>query len=103
MVAAAPPASDLQSIAALDQRLSNAVRGVRILRTVALPAAQAESFLAAHAAGRLRMPVADYHAPDLSAARAELDAILVAIPHAHPLGGYLQRAASAWRDATLML
>ena len=103
MAAIASPAADLQSIAALDQRLGNAVRGVRILRTVALPAALAAPFLAAHAAGRTRMPQVEYRRPDLSAARAELEAILAAIPHAHPLGGYLQRAASAWRDATRML
>jgi uncharacterized protein (TIGR02421 family) len=93
----------LRRIAALDQRLSAAVRGVRILRAVALPSAQAESFLAAHAAGHLRMPVADYHAPDLSAARAELAAVLAAIPRTHPLSGYLLRATGAWHRATLML
>ena len=103
MTAVSPAAPDLQRIAVLDQRLTAAVRGVRILRTVALAPAQAAPFLAAHAAGRLRMPQPDYRPPDLSAARAELDAILAAIPHAHPLGGYLQRAASAWRSATLML
>lgn len=95
--------SALAEIAALDRRLTAVVRGVRILRTVALPPGQASPFLAAHAAGRLRLPRPEYEAPDLSAERAELESIGVEIPHMHPLGGYLRRAVNAWHAATLML
>lgn len=97
------PADDLGPIAALDRRLTQAVRGVRILRTVALPPAQGQAFLAGHAAGQLRMPQPAYRAVDLREARAELEAIHAAIPRGHPLAGYLQRATDAWHTATLML
>ena len=96
-------AADLQRIAALDQRLTVAVRGVRILRTVALPPAEAPAFLAAHAAGRTRMPRPAYHVPDLREARAELETIHAAIPRAHPLAAYLLRASDAWHTAAHML
>lgn len=93
----------LEQVAALDRRLTVAVRGVRILRTVALSPEAARTFLEAHAAGRPRLPRPAYQAPDLSAERAELDAIAAEIPRSHPLGGYLERAVGAWYAAMLML
>lgn len=95
--------ADLAVIAALDRRLTQAVRGVRVLRTVALPPAQAQLFLEAYAAGRARLPRPDYRAPDLREARAELAAIHAAIPRQHPLSGYLLRTSDAWHTATYML
>lgn len=96
-------ATGLETIAALDRRLTAAVRGVRILRTVALPPQALQDFVAADAAGRTRLPHSDYLRPDLAAERAELEAIIAAVPRQHPLSGYLLRACAAWLQAAHML
>ncbi len=67
-----PP--DLQHCAALDQRLLAAVKGIRILPTVAWPASLENRMIADYAAGRYALPEVAYQRPDLPAARAELAA-----------------------------
>jgi uncharacterized protein (TIGR02421 family) len=96
---------DLQHIAALDQRLLAAVKGIRILPTVAWPASLENRMIADFAAGRFALPAVQYPRPDLAAARAELTAIQqeAAALGDDPLGDYLARTAESWRIAAEML
>ena len=98
-----PP--DLQHCAALDQRLLAAVKGIRILPTVAWPASLENRMIADYAAGRYALPEVAYQRPDLAAARAELAAIEreTAALGGDPLGDYLARTAESWRIAAEML
>jgi uncharacterized protein (TIGR02421 family) len=99
--AAAPRA--LRRCAALDKRLVEAVRGIRVLDTVAWPASVERRFLGDLQHGRETLPRVEYHAPDFSAQRAELDAIIAKADAAHPLGAYLRRSAASWQTAARML
>jgi uncharacterized protein (TIGR02421 family) len=101
-------APGLQRYAALDQRLLAAVRGIRILATVAWPASLETRMIAAYAQGRFTLPEVSYARPDFAAARAELAAIEAATgghdpQDADPLGDYLRRTAKSWRIAAEML
>ena len=95
----------LQPVAALDQRLLAAVKGIRILPTVAWPASLETRMIADYAAGRFALPEVQDQRPDLAAARAELAAIEreTAALGGDPLGDYLARTAESWRIAAEML
>jgi len=99
--AALPPV--LQHCADLDKRLVEAVRGIRVLATVAWPARVERRFLEDLQRGREALPRFDYRAPDLSAQRAELAAIVSEADAAHPLGAWLTRNAASWQTAARML
>ena len=71
---AAALSDGLQRCAELDRRLVEAVRGIRVLSTVAWPARVERRFLEDLQRGREALPRFDYRAPDLSAQRAELAA-----------------------------
>ncbi|HVX04757.1 MAG TPA: flavohemoglobin expression-modulating QEGLA motif protein [Rhodanobacteraceae bacterium] len=101
MDAAAPAA--LRRCAALDRRLVNAVRGIRVLDTVAWPAAVERRFLDDLQHGREIVPRFEYRVPDLSVQRAQLDAIAAKADASHPLGAYLRRSAESWQTAARML
>ncbi|WP_449427352.1 flavohemoglobin expression-modulating QEGLA motif protein [Rhodanobacter umsongensis] len=106
-------APELQRYAVLDQRLLAAVKGIRILPTVAWPASLEDRMIAAYGQGRFVLPEVTYARPDLGAARAELEAIereaggsdaSTADPiDADPIGDYLRRTAESWRVAAEML
>jgi uncharacterized protein (TIGR02421 family) len=89
--------------AALDRRLVEAVRGIRVLDTVAWPAAVERTFLDELHHGRETLPHFEYRTPDFSAQRAELAAIAAAADAQHPLGAYLARSAASWQTAACML
>lgn len=96
--------SDLQHVAALDQRLLAAVKGICILPTVAWPASLENRLIADFAAGRFALPDVQYQRPDHAVARAELDAIEdEALALGGALGEYLARTAESWRIAAEML
>ncbi|BFI94828.1 MAG: flavohemoglobin expression-modulating QEGLA motif protein [Rhodanobacter sp.] len=98
------PPLDLQHVAALDQRLLAAVRGIRILPTVAWPASLENRLIADFAAGRFALPEVQYSRPDLGAARAELESIeSEALALGGALGEYLARTAESRRIAAEML
>lgn len=101
MDAAAPGA--LRRCAALDKRLVEAVRGIRVLDTLAWPAAVERRFLEDLQRGRETLPCIDYRVPDFSAQRTELAAIAAKADASHPLGAYLQRSAASWQTAARML
>ncbi|HJR10853.1 MAG TPA: flavohemoglobin expression-modulating QEGLA motif protein [Rhodanobacteraceae bacterium] len=102
MKSAAPNAT-LRRCATLDKRLVEAVRGLRVLDTVAWPAAVERRFLDDLHHGRETLPRFEYHPPDFSAQRSELDAIASAADASRPLGAYLQRSAASWQTAARML
>ena len=102
MHAAAPP-TELQRCADLDRRLVEAVRGIRVLATVAWPAAVERRFLEDLRRGRETLPRFVYRAPALSAQRAELAGIASMADASHPLGAYLARSAASWQTAARML
>ncbi|MDE2498291.1 MAG: DUF1704 domain-containing protein, partial [Xanthomonadaceae bacterium] len=102
-MSAVAPTSALRRCATLDKRLVEAVRGLRVLDTVAWPAAVERRFLDDLHHGRETLPRFEYHAPDFSAQRSELDAIASAADASRPLGAYLQRSAASWQTAARML
>jgi uncharacterized protein (TIGR02421 family) len=93
----------LQRYADLDQRLLAAVKGIRILSSVAWPASLEDRMIAAYAKGHFSLPQVSYQAPDFSAERAELAAIEREAGYDDPLGEYLCRTAESWRIAAEML
>lgn len=99
----AAPNAALRRCAALDKRLVEAVRGIRVLDTVAWPAAVERRFLDDLHHGRETLPRFEYQAPDFSAQRAELHAIASEADASHPLGAYLRRSAASWQTAACML
>ena len=101
-------APELQRYAVLDQRLLTAVKGIRILPTVAWPASLEDRMIAAYGQRRFALPEVTYARPDLGVARAELEAIEREAGDggpsaADPIGDYLRRTAESWRIAAEML
>lgn len=94
---------ELQRYADLDHRLLGAVRGIRILPTVAWPASLEDRMIEGYAKGRYTLPDVQYQRPDLAEARAELAAIEREAGDQDPLGEYLKRTAESWRIAAEML
>jgi uncharacterized protein (TIGR02421 family) len=99
----AAPATSLKRCAELDRRLVTAVRRIRVLDTVAWPAAVEQQFLDDLKRGHETLPRFAYRPPDFSAQRAELAAISAAADTARPLGAYLARSAASWQTAARML
>jgi uncharacterized protein (TIGR02421 family) len=97
------PDASVQRYAELDRRLLHAVRGIRILSTVAWPASLEARWLADHARGRIGLPRIEYPRPDLGAARAELSALGEDAGDGHPLADWLRASAASWNTAAGML
>lgn len=95
--------SQRQRCAALDKRLVEAVRDIRVLDTVAWPAAVERKFLDELHEGRETLPCFAYRTPDFSSQRAELAAIAAAADAHRPLGAFLARSAASWQTAARML
>ena len=99
-----PTAADpLQHHAALDERLVDATRGIRLLGSVSWPASAELRFLQAWRAGTARLPEIVYPRADFGATRDELDAITRQADPAHPLGEYIRRTAESWHITTELL
>lgn len=101
MTAALPP--EIAHHAALDARLLEAVRGIRVLGALAWPARAQRDFLDAWRRGQPRLPDIAYAAEDYGERRRELDAIAAAADPQHPLGLYVQRTAGSWSTVTRLL
>jgi uncharacterized protein (TIGR02421 family) len=97
--------ADLAYFAALDRRLVEAVRGIRLLDALSWPASAQRSFLEHWRAGRIVLPVIEYPQFDYSETREELDAIQheALATEDHPVGGYIRRTAESWEIATRLL
>lgn len=71
-------APDIAHHAALDARMVQAARGIRLLTLMSWPVEVQARFLADHARGRVAMPEVACPRHDFSDARRELDAIAAA-------------------------
>lgn len=96
-----PP--ELERYIALDQRLVEATRDVKMLSTLSWPARVQQEFLSNWRRGQFRLPEVQYRQLDYSDRRAELDRIILHCDPQHPIGDYLLRTAQSWRYATLLL
>ncbi|HVI57899.1 MAG TPA: flavohemoglobin expression-modulating QEGLA motif protein [Luteimonas sp.] len=94
---------DIAHHAALDARMVEAARGIRLLSLVSWPVEVQQRFLAGHARGEDAPPRFAYPKLDFSDARRELDAIAAAADPAHPLGAYLLESARSWSIAAQLL
>lgn len=97
------PAADIAHHAALDARMVQAARGIRLLSLASWPAAVQSRFLVDHARGKVAMPRVEYARHDFSDARRELEAVAAAADPAHPLGIYLIESVRAWDLAARLL
>ncbi len=101
-----PTASEIAEVeyhAKLDQRLTAAVKGIRLLEAVSWPVAAQEEFLAGWRIGRIKMPHIAYDRHDHSEVREELAYVDKHLDPNHPLGRYLQLTSESWRIATRLL
>jgi uncharacterized protein (TIGR02421 family) len=94
---------DIAHHAALDARMVEAVRGIKLLSLVSWPVEVQQQFLDSHASGHAALPQVVYPKLDFSEARRELDAIAAAADPAHPLGIYLLESARSWSIAAQLL
>jgi uncharacterized protein (TIGR02421 family) len=97
--AAAPLAPDTAHHAALDARMVQAARGIKLLTLASWPADAEARFLAEHARGAATLPRIDYARQDFGDARRELDAVAREADPDHPLGAYLADSARSWATA----
>jgi uncharacterized protein (TIGR02421 family) len=98
-----PLSPDMRRYAALDRRLLEAVRHIRILPTVSWPASVEERLIEEFGKGRVSLPEIVYQRPGLADVRAELQAIEDEACEDHPVADYLRRTAESWHVATRML
>ena len=98
-----PDSPDIAHHAALDARMVEAGRGIKLLSLVSWPVEVQEQFLAGHARGHDMLPEVAYPPLDFSEARHELDAIAAAADPAHPLGIYLVESTRSWSIAAQLL
>src|SRR5690606_33751970 len=96
-------AADIAHYAALDARLVQAVRGIRLLGLASWPATVQAQFLAGWRSGRTAVPQVQYPALDFSQARRALAAIASEADADHPLGVYLRESAISWDRAARLL
>ena len=95
--------AELQHLLALDARLVEAVRPVRLMSAVSWPAHLQSEFLARWQRGDARPPAIEYPPLDYRDVRVELDAIHLAANAPNPLAEYLRRTAESWMAATELL
>lgn len=89
--------------AALDARMVDAVRGIRLLTLMSWPASEQAAFLADLARGQPRLPRHAYPKHDFSAQRRELAEVAAAADTDHPLGAYVAESARSWDVAAQLL
>ncbi len=88
---------------ALDARLCEAVKGIRLLNLVSWPASEQERFIADWHRGNAKLPQIRYPKLDLADVRAELESIVAACDPDHPLGEYIYRTALSYEFAADMI
>lgn len=89
--------------AALDARMVQAVKGIRLLTLTSWPALLQRPFLDSVARGNPKLPQVHYPPHDFSDARRELAAIEAAVDESHPLGAYLRDSVRSWDQAASLL
>ena len=89
--------------AALDARMVDAARGIRLLTLTSWPASEQAAFLADLARGQPRLPRHAYPRQDFTEERRELAAVAAAADVEHPLGAYIAESARSWDIAAQLL
>jgi uncharacterized protein (TIGR02421 family) len=95
----------LQELAALDRRLVQAAKPIRLLSAVSWPAREQTEFLERWHHGRVHLPQIDYPRVDYSGTRDEIEAVQE-VAHAfgdHPVADYIWRTAESLDVATRLL
>jgi len=95
--------AELEQLLALDARLVEAVRPIRLMSAVSWPAHLQTEFLQHLSRGQARPPVVEYPRFDLREVRNELDAIHAAAGAANPLAEYLRRTTESYLACTELL
>lgn len=96
-------APDVAHHAALDARMVEVARGLRLLSLVSWPAHFQQPFLDSWRAGQPVLPVVEYPKHDFSEVRRELQAVASEAEAGHPLGDYLIESARSWDHAAELL
>ena len=96
-------APEIAHHAALDARMVQAARGIRLLSLASWPLEVQRRFLADHARGQLVVPQVRYPVLDFGDARREFAAIGEAADASHPAGAYLVESARSWDTAAQLL
>ena len=94
---------DVAHHAALDARMVEVARGIRLLGMTSWPASLQEPFLASWAAGNPVLPTVEYPRHDFGDARRELETIGEEADPDHPLGAYLVESTRSWSTAAALL
>ncbi len=94
---------DIAHHAALDARMVEAARGIKLLSLASWPATVQAPFLASFARGQPQLPVIEYPKFEFDAERRELEAIAAEADPAHPLGRYLIESTRSWSVAAQLL
>ncbi len=95
--------SEVAHHAALDARLLQAARGIRLLGMASWPASLQAPFLASWRAGTPQMPVVEYPKYDFADTRRALEVIAREADPQHPLGIYIADSARSWAIAAQLL
>lgn len=88
---------------ALDNRLVNAVKGIRILSSLAWPKRAGTQFLEALKKGNPKLPEVSMQTPDFKASRLELMGVIKDCDQSHPIGRYISQTAASYVIAARML
>lgn len=98
-----PLRADIAHHAALDARMVEAVRDIRLLTLTSWPASEQARFLDDLARGQPKLPGHAYPRHDFSDARRALAAVVAEAEDTHPLGAYVIESARSWDIAAQLL
>lgn len=98
-----PLTRDLDHYTALDKRLVEAARHIKVLSSLGWPARVYDEFMAGYERGQPTLPVIQYPVTDLSAHRSALQAIVKECDVQHPIGRYIAQTAHSYVLAARML
>lgn len=96
-------AADLAHYAALDQKLVEAARHIKVLSALGWPAHVFDEFMASWTSGNPKLPVVDLPKVDLKDRRRALAQLMIQADPGHPLGRYVIQTAASYVIAARML
>ncbi len=95
--------AELQALCALDRRLVEVAKSIKVLTYLAWPSDRRQIFLDAWRRGEPSLPEISYAPVDLSTERTALEVILSACDRAHPIGDFLYRTTRSYSHVTEMI
>ena len=98
-----PLRADIAHHAALDARMVEAVRDIRLLTLTSWPASEQARFLDDLARGQPKLPAHAYPRHDFGEARRTLATVVAEADEDHPLGAYVIESARSWDIAAQLL